>query len=234
MDCRRVAVLVDGDNVSPAHSSRILTEAKKLGRVDIARVYCAGNCASGWLTASGYRLMHAGEGKNSTDLLLSIDAMELALAGGIQGVVIASSDCDYLHLAQRLREHAIPVLGLGEQKAPEKYRASCSWFCLMENETTGPEPPLKPQAKTAKKPNGNGVTEFDRKIRSMIAQHSENGRGMLVSVLAPKMHSAHGTRISTFPERNWRAYLSARPTLYEIDPRGPEAMVRFLPAGFAQ
>ena len=252
MNDRRVAVLVDGDNVSPIHSAGILSEATKLGRVDVVRVYCAANGPSGWLTASGYRMMHAGEGKNAADLLLSIDAMELALVGGIEGFVVATSDCDYMHLAQRLRERGIPVLGLGEQKAPEKFRASCTWFRVLPGKKEDPQPavratpqtsvqasqlkPVKaaPQPATNAKANTKGVSEFDRSIRSMIAKHSVGGRGIRISELAPRMHVAHGTRISTYPERNWRAYLSARPELYEIDPRGPEAMVRFLPASFAQ
>jgi hypothetical protein len=48
------------------------------------------------------------------------------------------------------------------------------------------------------------------------------------------MHVQHGIRISTFPEKTWRSYLQARPALFDLDPRGPEAMVRFRPEGFAQ
>lgn len=50
--------------------------------------------------------------------------------------------------------------------------------------------------------------------------------GMRIAALGPLMHARHGTRISTFPERTWRAYLAARPELYFLDPRGPEARVR--------
>lgn len=58
----RVAVLVDGDNVRPAHSGQVLFEAGRLGRVDVARIYAAAIQTSGWLSASGYRLVHAGVG----------------------------------------------------------------------------------------------------------------------------------------------------------------------------
>jgi uncharacterized LabA/DUF88 family protein len=107
----RIAVLVDGDNISAKHSSQVILLAEKLGRVDVARVYAAGNQQSDWLTTPGYRLMHAGAGKNSTDLLLCIDAMELALIGGLESFVIATSDGDFSHIAQRLRERGLHVLG---------------------------------------------------------------------------------------------------------------------------
>lgn len=223
MKYRRIAVLVDGDNVSSKHSAQIISEAEKLGRIDVARVYTATNPSSDWLMTPGYRLMHAGVGKNAADLLLSIDAMELALVGGIDAFVVATSDRDFTHLAQRLRERGLYVLGLGEQKAPEDFRLSCTEFHLLTKKKNS-------QHSVAK---ASGVSELDQKIRCMIAQYSTGGRGIRISELAPKMHAAHGTRISAYPERNWRTYLSARPTLYEIDPRGPEAMVRFRPRGFS-
>jgi hypothetical protein len=47
------------------------------------------------------------------------------------------------------------------------------------------------------------------------------------------MKTLHGVQISTLPEKKWRTYLSARPALYELDPRGPDAHVRFKARGFA-
>lgn len=66
----------------------------------------------------------------------------------------------------------------------------------------------------------------------MIVLHSKTGQGMRIAELAPKMHNAHGVKISSLPEGTWRAYLSKRPALYELDPRGQEAKVRFVPEGF--
>ncbi len=225
MVARRIAVLVDGDNVSARHSAQVLCEAGKMGRVDVARVYAAANRPSDWLTMPGYRLLHAGTGKNGADLLLSIDAMELALLGGVEIFVIATSDGDFTHLAQRLRERGLHVLGLGEGKAPEGFRLACTEFRVLR--------PVEKCVNSTATVTARQFSEFDQKIRSMIAQHSKHSLGMRIADLAPKMHVAHKTRISTYPERNWRAYLSARPVLFEIDPRGPEAMVRFRPEGFA-
>jgi hypothetical protein len=224
MVTRRIAVLVDGDNISASHSSQVLSEAKKLGRVDIARVYAASNHQSDWLTTPGYRLMHAGAGKNSADLLLCIDAMELALIGGLENFVIVTSDGDFKHIAQRLRERGLHVLGLGEAKAPKSFRLACTEFGLLKTRHTCRNATAIPE--------GGNFSKLDLNIRTMIAQHSENGGGMRIVDLAPKMHTAHGTRISTYPERNWRAYLTQRPALYDLDPRGAEAHVRFRAEGF--
>ncbi len=149
--------------------------------------------------------------------------MEFAITGGVDTFAIASSDGDFAHLAKRLREKGLHVLGMGEAKAPDGFRLACTEFRQLDSE------PKRGQAA----PTAHGCRDFDFRIRDMIRQHSTNGRGMRIADLAPKMHAAHSTRISTYPERNWRAYLSARPNLYQLDPRGPEAMVRFLPEGFA-
>lgn len=242
MEAKRVAVLVDGDNIGPATAERILTEARKLGRVDLARVYGAANRPSGWLTVSGFRMIHAGAGKNGADLLLSIDAMELALRDGIRAFVIASSDGDFSHLACRLREMGCHVLGLGEAKAPPAFRVVCSAFVELgavpakpvEAKPAAVKPAKAVQAKAVVPSGAARPVALDLLIRSMIARHSSGGRGMKMVELAPRMHVDHGVKISTLPERTWRAYFIARPTLYAVDPRGPEAMVRFLQSGFAE
>ena len=104
MGTQRIAVLVDGDNINAAHAGEILSRAGKLGRVDVARVYAGLNASCEWLKTPGFRLFHAGAGKNAADILLCIDAMELALTGELSTFVIATSDGDFSHLALRQRE----------------------------------------------------------------------------------------------------------------------------------
>ncbi|MFP7672236.1 hypothetical protein ACG74X_02640 [Marivita sp. S0852] len=71
------------------------------------------------------------------------------------------------------------------------------------------------------------VSDLDHKIKSVIAAHSTEGRGMRVADLNPVMRRLHGTSISATPDKNWRAYFAKRDTLFELDPRGPDAHVRF-------
>jgi uncharacterized LabA/DUF88 family protein len=219
---RPVAVLVDGDNISGKNAAPILGIAMKHGDPIVVRAYLDAQQASCWHGAIGYRLIHAGSGKNATDVLLTIDAMDLVHAKTAMHFVIATSDGDFTHLAVRLRELGANVIGVGEAKAPRKFRASCSSFVELDAQ---PAVKLVPKAPT-------GVTELDLKIRAMIAQHSKKGEGMRIASLAPRMHVEHGIKISALRERNWRSYLSARPGLFDLDPRGPEAMVRFRPQGF--
>ncbi|SFN71462.1 Uncharacterized conserved protein, LabA/DUF88 family [Roseovarius lutimaris] len=236
----RVAVLVDGDNINAMHAEQVRCAGRRLGRVDVTRVYAAANIKSDWLTTPGYRVMHAGSGKNAADILLCIDAMELALTSGIENFVIATSDGDFSHVAQRLRERGLHVHGMGEAKSPQSFRLACTTFTVLKTARCSvatpvakpPTPVAKPPAPVAKSSQPD-VSELDRNIKAMIACHSVKGGGMRLQDLALKMCQAHGTRISTLSEKNWRAYLAKRPNLYVLDPRGPNATVRLHSKAFA-
>lgn len=230
----RVAVLVDGDNF-PATGARAIDHlARAHRRVDVQRCYLNAQKTSGWAETPGYRLLHAGAGKNAADLLLSIDAMELAMSSDIGLFVLASSDGDFTHLATRLRERGLTVLGIGEAKAPAAFRCACSGFTEVQvaaRPAALPKPaPKAPTPPTPRAlPPGLGL---DETIRREIARHSQQGKGMLITELAPLMHHSYGVKISEQPGKTWRAYFSARPHLFALDPKGQQSRVRFHPEGF--
>jgi hypothetical protein len=126
-----LALLIDGENISATFATALLTEARKLGDPAIRRVYGKSEHIAAW-DAEGFRLMQTRPGKNAADLLLSIEAMTLALRDGITSFVIASSDGDFVYLATQLRETGATVLGLGEDKAPSAFRNACSRFVVLK------------------------------------------------------------------------------------------------------
>lgn len=148
-----VAVLVDGDNISGKNAASILGIAMKHGDPVVVRAYLDAQRASDWHGAIGYRLIHAGSGKNATDILLAIDAMDLVHSKAAMCFIIATSDGDFTHLAVRLRELGARVIGIGEAKATRMFRASCSSFVEL-----GAQPTVKLVPKVP-----TGVTELDLK-----------------------------------------------------------------------
>lgn len=219
-----VAVFVDGDNISGKHAAQIRAIAASYGEPTTVRVYTDAQRHSEWHAANGFRMLHAGTGKNAADILLSLDALELVLTRQTRCFVIASSDGDFTHVAERLRDYGATVVGVGEAKAPATLRACCNHFVEIAPEGQ------KPRAADP----GPSVTPLDLKIRAMIAMHSKQGAGIRIAELGQNMHRQHGVRISTFAEGSWRAYLVARPSLFDVDPRGPDARVRFRPEGFSR
>ncbi|MCA0271146.1 MAG: NYN domain-containing protein [Proteobacteria bacterium] len=220
----RVAVFVDGENISAEHAPAILRIAAGSGAADIVRAYGNATAQPKWDGQPGFRFIHSGTGKNATDILLTVQAMEAALSRSFATVVIASSDRDFTHLATRIRELGVTVIGIGEAKAPGQFRAACTRFELVA---------AKPVASATLAPPRPEASALDLKLRDFIKANSKNGEGVAIQVVGPQMHTKHGVRISSYPEKTWWAYFHRRPALYDLDPRGPEAKVRFKPSGFA-
>lgn len=210
----RVAVLVDGDNIGAAHAKAIGEVARRAGRPDLLRVYGDAGRGADWRRMPGFRFIDAGEGKNAADVLLCIDAMEIALTDGFGTFVLASDDSDFTHLARRLRERGLGVIGVGTAAASKAFGACCSRFEMV--------------GAVAASVLATASDPLDHQIRIMIGRHSKQGRGMSIATLGLEMG-----RTGHRPEEKWRAYLQARPCLFDLDPKGPDAMVRFRPEGFA-
>lgn len=213
---RRVALLVDGDNIPADHAGRIIMAACRHGDITIRRVYGNALLAKGWTAAADFRFVHAGCGKNATDVLLAIEAVALSHAGTAEVFAPASSDGDFSHLAHHLRERGFPVIGIGEAKAPEGWRKACTLFHDIGAQAA------EPAAQTAV-----ALKPMDQQIRAVIDAAGDTN-GCLIALLNAHMLRRHDVRIGTLPEQSWRVYLETRPSLYACDPRGPQARVRWI------
>ena len=170
---RRLAVLVDAENVSPAFAPHILSEAMKRGTVEIRRAFSAA-AHSGWDAAlvrhafdAVGRTRHAG-GRNAADIELAIAAMDLLHDDRIDGFVIASSDSDFAPLAIRLRQSGRYVLGIGERKTPGQFIKACDDFAYLEPPSVPAEPPA-PQA------DRSGAGFIDLLAKAVATLESEDG-----------------------------------------------------------
>jgi hypothetical protein len=140
-DTPLLAVLIDADNTSAAWAEAIFEEIAALGEASVRRIY--GDFASTHLKGWQARLAslalvphHAPAntvGKNSSDISLAIDAMDLLHSGRFDGFVLVSSDSDFTRLASRIREQGLDVYGIGQQKTPEAFRKACKRFIYIEN-----------------------------------------------------------------------------------------------------
>jgi uncharacterized LabA/DUF88 family protein len=137
----RLAVFIDGDNVSAAYAEVILEEIASFGEISLRRIY--GDFSSTRLNKWSENQVKFGivaqhvpsttTGKNASDIALVIDAIDQLHSGLYDGFFIVSSDGDYTRLAHRIREEGIHVYGIGEQKTPEAFRMACKRFIYIEN-----------------------------------------------------------------------------------------------------
>jgi hypothetical protein len=210
-------VLVDGENISHALAGQIMAKMQPFGRAIVSRVYGDVARLPLWEAAAGFEMIHTGHAKNGADMRICIDALDLAGQGGIGRVVIASSDRDFTHLAQYLRAKGIEVVGMGEGKTHESFRKACSHFVEL-----GDAAKPAPQPEPKKAPSDMDLTH--QQIAALIK--AEGRAGMLITALSVQMRAKHGFLIGQHEKKNWRGYLSACPSIYVLDPKGPSARVR--------
>jgi hypothetical protein len=67
-------------------------------------------------------------GKNTTDIALIIDAMDLLYGGRVDGFCLVTSDGDYSQLAIRICEQGLPVFGFGVSPPHPALTEACTQF----------------------------------------------------------------------------------------------------------
>lgn len=159
---RRIALLIDADNVSHTKIALILAELSKYGTANIRRAY--GDWASaglkGWkdklheFAIRPIQQFSYSAGKNATDIALVIDAMELLYTQKLDAFCIASSDADFTPLIMQLKANGHDVYGFGERKTPDPFVNACTTFLYIDGaEVNDPAPPAEvTKAKIIPKP----------------------------------------------------------------------------------
>jgi hypothetical protein len=141
-----MAVLIDGDNASPNRIGEVIKFVSQYGYPLVKRIYADWTqpAMAKWKEPArehSFRLVEAFpnvKGKNTTDIALVIDAMDLLHSGTVDGFCIVSSDSDYTSLAQRIRESGRLVTGFGEGKTPVAFVNSCKKFLFTDREQEKP------------------------------------------------------------------------------------------------
>lgn len=114
-----VALLIDADNLSGDVIEQAIAHLLKIyGAIDFRRAYSSPQKViehTELFKRHAIRpMVNVPTGKNSTDIALAVDAIDLAITEHPDVVVIGSSDSDYAPLAQRLREKGCRVIGIGQ------------------------------------------------------------------------------------------------------------------------
>ena len=132
----KLALLIDGDNLSASYMPLIASEAERLGTLAVRRIY--GQFKTGemksWLKhleefeLTPVNVSPLTKGKNATDMKLVIEAMDMLNGRQFDGFCIASSDGDFTPLAARIRANAVACYGFGAKKAPAGYKAEFDRF----------------------------------------------------------------------------------------------------------
>jgi len=138
---RRIALLIDADNVSHSKIALMLAELSKYGTANIRRAYGDWGSTSlkGWkdklhdFAIRPIQQFSYSTGKNATDIALVIDAMELLYTQDLDAFCIASSDADFTPLIMQLKANGHDVYGFGARKTPAPFVNACTTFLYLES-----------------------------------------------------------------------------------------------------
>lgn len=131
----RVAVLVDCDNTNPVAVEYALRIVAKFGRVVVKRGY--GNhatLANSWretlvsLAFTPCLQYQYAAGKNTADMALALDALEILFDQRADCFFVVTSDSDFVYLCRKLRERGASVYIVGEAKTPLALRNASEQF----------------------------------------------------------------------------------------------------------
>ena len=135
-----IALFIDCDNISHRSIEGIINELSKYGIVNIRQAY--GNWTKDNLKNWEDKLLEFAikpiqqfdysKNKNATDILMTIDAIDLLHTKDIDAFAFATSDSDFTPVVMRVQAEGIRVYGFGEKKTPKPFMAACSQFIFTE------------------------------------------------------------------------------------------------------
>lgn len=126
---KNIALLIDAENISYKYIDTIFDELKEYGNVTIRKVYgdLSKEQTKPWVAPiQKYAIIPVQQyqnsvGKNSSDMALVIDAMDVLYNNPVDIFCLASSDSDFTRLASRIRQEGKMVIGMGESKASQPF-----------------------------------------------------------------------------------------------------------------
>ena len=215
----QIAVLIDSENVSSRYASIIFNEIESYGFATYRRIYGNWTKNNGWnenlLLENSITPIQQFDytfGKNSADIAMVIDAMDILYSGNVDGFCLVTSDSDFTRLAMRLREANMYVIGMGESKTPVALTKTCNKFIHLNLIYEQPAAPaaevpaaddhLHEDYSTASSAKTNAVTsigEIEEAIISIVNDNENKGKTTYMGEIGSRLSS----KFTDFDVRNY-------------------------------
>ena len=149
----QVAVLIDFENVGLNSIQWLFDQISDVGRIIVKRAYADWSAARSkrdQLLELGIEPIHlfqsTGSGKNSSDIRLAIDAVDLLHLSPVDTFVIVSSDSDFVPIVNKLRAAGKTVIGAGRRAAASSTLVkSCDRYFYLDQSERAPAATLSSQ-----------------------------------------------------------------------------------------
>ena len=216
----QIAVLIDSENVSSRYASIIFNEIETYGFASYRRIYGNWTRNNGWNqnillenSITPIQQFDYASGKNSTDMTMVIDAMDILYSGNVDGFCLVTSDSDFTRLAMRLREANMYVIGMGESKSPVSLTKACNKFIHLNliydqpgNASSGAgaseDHDLHDDFTTDRRAKANAITpisEIEEAIISIINDNENKGKTTYMGEIGSRLNA----KFTDFDVRNY-------------------------------
>lgn len=215
----QIAVLIDSENVSSRYASIIFNEIETYGFASYRRIYGNWTKNNGWSqeillenSITPIQQFDYTAGKNSTDMTMVIDAMDILYSGNVDGFCLVTSDSDFTRLAMRLREANMYVIGMGESKSPAALTKACNKFIHLNLIYEQPASPSSLSStsdhelhddfsseKNAKAASVTPIAEIEEAIISIVNDNENKGKTTYMGEIGSRLNS----KFTDFDVRNY-------------------------------
>ena len=222
-----LAILIDYENVGLDAIQFLLDQLSDVGRAIVKRAY------ADWSTQSGKRdqLLELGieaihvfrssrSGKNSSDIRLTIDAVEVLYGAPVDTFVIVSSDSDFVPLVSKLRASGKVVIGAGRRDATSATLVkSCDRYVYLDD--------VKVVSEKEQPPQDTATSQRSLVVRALEASIDDHGQ-----VIGSKLHQTMqridpSFNYRTMGHRTFTQFLAAcEEVVYERPNGAGDVMVR--------
>jgi len=258
----KLALLIDAENISHKELPRILEEVPRHGDLVLRAVYADWQRPDlqKWLEVAeknDFKIRHQTNDskiKNSSDMKLIMDAMEVLYRTPVEIFCVVSNDADYVPLCDKIHEYKKTVIGIGYQHASEAFIRACDKFIFMGRGEVAvqpllsflsnppinlPNPPITPKPTSPPtmppKPIAQPITpkaanppDIRKLLSDAFAKAPQDAnRWVILTNLGQELSKIkQGFRPNTYGHGNLTKLLQSMPDFVEIRVNGSDRSVR--------
>jgi len=221
---RQLAVLIDFENTGLKSIQWLFDQVSDIGRIIVKRAYADWSVETDkrdQLLELGIEPVHlfrsSGGGKNSSDIRLAIDAIELLHQSPVDTFIIVSSDSDFVPLVSKLRSAGKTVIGAGREAIVSStlVRSCDRYFYLEQSDKI-------PLAEPSSQEEQHRKEQVDQLLmRAVRAAIDEQGQvvGSKLGLTLQRLDPSFDYR--TLGYSTFIKFIEAFPWLKIIRPKGP-------------
>ena len=226
-----LAVLIDYENVGLDAIQRLLDQISDVGRVIIRRAYgdwSVQRNKQDQLLELGIEPIHQyhsnKSGKNSSDIRLAIEAIDLLYNSPVDTFVIVSSDSDFVPLVGKLRSSGKSVIVAGRREATSPTLIkSCDRYIFLDTEKQNTSQPNQSRRRTTRR-NGRQTAQPSNQegdartllLRALDASMDEAGQVVGSKLYQTMRRIEPSFDFKDFKHRAFTQFLESHPDVIEI------------------